>query len=151
MVKQLSIVVGLCILGFLTWRLGMSLSSDALGMAVGLVFGVLAGIPSALLVLASSRRRERVDDDDDDYRQEAARYLERPQYYQPPVIVLAAPMEQQPQTVNNYNAPSVTIHTPAAGGMPLLADREREVQAQRSGRVFRVVGEPEGGDTWTLQ
>ena len=140
--KQLSIAAGLCILGWLTWRLSMSLSSDALGMAVGVVFGVLAGIPSALLVLAtSSRRRER--DDGDDYRREAARYLERPPYYQPPVIVLAAPLERQPQTVNNYtDNRSVTIHTPAQGGqtMPLIADRQTEVQAQQGGRVFRVVG-----------
>lgn len=142
--KQLTVVVGLCILGFLTWRLGSALSSDALGMAVGVLFGVLAGIPSALLVLASSSRRERDDDDDDDdYRREAAQYLKCPPYYQPPVIVLAAPVEDKPQTVNNYHAPSVTIHTPAAGGMPLLADREREVAAQRGGRVFRVVGERE--------
>lgn len=118
------------------------LSSDALGMAMGVVFGMLAGIPSALLVLASSRRQER-DDDDDDYRRDAARYLERPSYYQPPVIVLAAPMAQEPQTVNNYHAPSVTIHTPPAQGMPLIADRQREVATQQGGRVFRVVGERE--------
>jgi len=125
----------------LAWFMMSRLSSDALGMAAGVVFGVLAGIPSALLVLASSRRRER-DDDDDDYRAEAARYLERSQYYQPPVIVLAAPREQQPQTVNNntYND-NRQVHV--GSPMPLLVDREREVQAQRGGRVFKVVGERE--------
>ena len=54
----------LVILGVMTWRLGSSLSSDALGMAVGVVFGVLAGIPAALLVLATnSRRREQEDEE----------------------------------------------------------------------------------------
>ena len=54
----------LVILGVMTWRLGTSLSSDALGMAVGVVFGVLAGVPAALLVLATnSRRREQEDDE----------------------------------------------------------------------------------------
>lgn len=126
----------------LAWFMMSRLSSDALGMAVGLVFGVLAGIPSALLVLASSRRRERDDDDDDNYRAEAARYSERTQYCQPPVIVLAAPREQQPQTVNNYNyTDNRQVHV--GSPMPLLADREREVQAQRGGRVFKVVGERE--------
>ena len=145
--KKLSMVAGLCILGFLTWRLGMSLSSDALGMAVGVVFGVLAGIPSALLVLASSRRRDRDDEYDDDRHALPPPYVQGPPYpYQPPVIVLAAPMEQQPQVVNNtYNAPSVTIHTPPAGGMPLIADRQREIATGQGGRVFRVVGEREEG------
>lgn len=36
--------------------IGDKLSTDALGMAVGLVFGVIATIPAALLVLAASRR-----------------------------------------------------------------------------------------------
>lgn len=40
------------------WRVGGSLSSDALGMAVGMLFGVMAGIPTALLMLASQRREE---------------------------------------------------------------------------------------------
>ena len=119
--KQFSFGVGLVLLAFLTWRMVTSLSSDALGMAVGVVFGVLAGIPSALLVLASSRRQGRDDDDDDD---------------------------DAPRTVtvtqNFYvtdNRRQLTIHAPA-GGMPLLADREREVAAQRE-RRFVVVGERE--------
>lgn len=37
------------------------LSSDALGMAVGLVFGVLAGLPTAALVLASRDQRDSQD------------------------------------------------------------------------------------------
>ena len=142
--KQLGLVAGAALVGLLAWFMLTHLSSDALGMAIGFVFGVLAGIPAALLVLATSRRPARDDDDDeDDYREQARRYPE-PYSYQPPVIVLAAPMAQEPQTVNNYHAPSVTIHAPA-GGMPLLADREREIQTQRGGRVFRVVGEREGG------
>lgn len=124
------------------------LSSDALGMAVGVVFGVLAGIPSALLVLASSRRRPDDDDDDDDYRADyhtLQRQGERalpPYPYQPPIIVLAAPVADKPQVVNNG---SMTVHS-GAQAMPLIADRQREVAAQRGGRVFRVVGEREEWD-----
>ncbi len=141
--KQLGLVAGAALVGFLAWFMLTRLSSDALGMAVGFVFGVLAGIPAALLVLATSRRQNR-DDDDADYREQARRYPE-PLPYQPPIIVLAAPMAQEPQTVNYTDNRSVTIHAPA-GGMPLLADREREIQTQRGGRVFRVVGEREWGD-----
>ena len=42
--------------GFLgVWQLGEKLSPDALGMMVGLIFGALAGIPAALLVLYAVR------------------------------------------------------------------------------------------------
>ena len=140
--RQLGLVAGVALVAVLGVYMMTRLSSDALGMAVGFVFGVLAGIPAALLVLATSRPRER-DDDDDDYREQARRYPE-PLPYQPPVIVLAGLVAQEPQTVNYTDNRSVTIHAPA-GGMPLLADREREIQTQRGGRVFRVVGEREGG------
>ena len=89
----------LVILGVMTWRLGSSLSSDALGMAVGVVFGVLAGIPAALLVLATNSRRREHEEEERDERYE--RYQQRqdrqlPAYpYQPPVIVVAG--AQAPQ------------------------------------------------------
>ena len=42
--------------GFLgVWQLGEKLSPDALGVMVGLIFGALAGIPAALLVLYAVR------------------------------------------------------------------------------------------------
>ena len=37
------------------WQLGGKLSPDALGMLTGLIFGSLAGIPAALLVLYTVR------------------------------------------------------------------------------------------------
>ncbi|GIV81742.1 MAG: hypothetical protein KatS3mg051_1207 [Anaerolineae bacterium] len=39
-------------------RIGGELNSDALAMAVGVVLGVLATVPTALLVLAGERRRQ---------------------------------------------------------------------------------------------
>ncbi len=57
----LALLVGV---GVMTWRLGSALSSDALGMAVGVVFGVLAGIPTALLVLATNSRRRAQEDEE---------------------------------------------------------------------------------------
>ena len=146
--KQLGLVAGVALVAVLGGSMLTRLSSDALGMAIGVMFGVLAGIPSALLVLATSRRRDRDDEYDADRHALPPPYVQGPPYpYQPPVIVLAGLVAQEPQTVNNYtDNRSVTIHTPAAGGMPLLADREREVRAQQGGRVFRVVGEQEWGD-----
>src|SRR4051794_16230253 len=51
--------IGLALLIFVGaagWRIGGSLSSDALSMAVGVLFGVVAGVPTALLLMAGSRR-----------------------------------------------------------------------------------------------
>ena len=58
-------IAALIFVGMLTWQIGARLSTDAVGMGVGLVFGVLAGIPTALLVLATDRRPS-VDDDNVD-------------------------------------------------------------------------------------
>lgn len=65
------------------WRLGERLSADALGMAIGIVLGVLAGIPASLLIVASARRREEEDEHIERVRTEPAQPV-----YQPPVIVL---------------------------------------------------------------
>jgi len=42
---------------FVLWWLGEHLSPDAIGMAIGLAFGVLAGLPAAALILVASRSR----------------------------------------------------------------------------------------------
>ncbi len=49
-------LMGLVFIGTVGWRVGESLSSDAVSMALGLLLGVMAGIPTALMVLAASRR-----------------------------------------------------------------------------------------------
>lgn len=41
--------------GVAGWQIGQKLSSDAVSMAVGVLFGCMAGIPAALLVLVSQR------------------------------------------------------------------------------------------------
>ena len=46
-------LIGLIILGFVSYmgfRIGGELSSDAFGMAIGMLFGIMAGIPTALRV-----------------------------------------------------------------------------------------------------
>mgnify|MGYP006901756260 FL=1 len=54
--KRLIIVALLIFVGFAGWQAGGALSTDAMGMAVGIVFGVLASLPAALLILVASRR-----------------------------------------------------------------------------------------------
>ena len=48
------------------WRLSELLSPDAIGMAIGMTLGVLAGIPTLALVTLA-RRRDEEDYDDRDY------------------------------------------------------------------------------------
>ncbi|HRW04459.1 MAG TPA: hypothetical protein P5121_05170 [Caldilineaceae bacterium] len=50
-------LVGLATLVGMAKLLGASLSPDSIGMILGVLMGVLAGLPLALLVLASNRRR----------------------------------------------------------------------------------------------
>lgn len=102
--RKLVIVGCLLFVAVAAWRIGERLSPDAIGMAIGVLFGILAGIPTALLVLASSRRRSEMD--------EEPRVAGRPRGalaygyeqamlpQQPPVIILAgngAPMQMLPQ------------------------------------------------------
>lgn len=88
--KRFVFLGGLLLLGVAAWRVGNALSSDAIGLALGVVFGVMASLPGALLVLVAARRQAA--------REEAA--PPRASYYggypgahpafppQPPVIVV---------------------------------------------------------------
>ena len=135
--RKFVMLAGLVMLGVFAWRLGESLSSDALGMAVGMVFGILAGIPAALLVLATSNRRRQEEEDAraeryDRYSQRQDRQL--PAYpYQPPVIVVAGGGQaQQPAPPPLGPAPYYVPSQGAAWG-----------DGGRSERRFKVVGERE--------
>lgn len=101
--KKLLIVGALLFVGVAGWRIGGTLNSDAIGMAVGMLFGVMAGIPTALVVIAAGRDRP------------AESGLERPRSRhtqqqvsgygyqpQPPVIVVTSGTQQQlPQSGMN--------------------------------------------------
>ena len=53
--KQITIVICVGLVALVLWRITGSISSDALGLAIGVVFGVLAGLPTAVLVLAGNQ------------------------------------------------------------------------------------------------
>lgn len=124
--KRLLLMIIFVFVGIAAWRIGDSLSSDAVGLAVGVVFGVMAGLPTALLVLAGNRRRG------EDREERHAREVPAPYGYggQPPVIVLAG-SGLQPQA----SLPEQNSHQLGAG--------ER---APRPERQFRFVGAPEGSN-----
>lgn len=111
----------LIIIGGVVWRITDALSSDALGMALGILFGMLAGIPVTLLVLAAQRRPPppRAEHRPDAYR------------HDPPVIVLTGGNH-----VPNQNRPDSQY-------APLLLGQRRP---HRSGRTLP---DPDDGEDWT--
>ncbi len=127
--RRFLVMVLLVFVGAAGWRIGGRLSIDALGMAVGIVFGVLASVPAALLVLAASRGRRGEREFGDRSRQQG------PYGGQPPVIVVAGPpgYQQLPQPGPGY---------PALPGQGQIIDLPVE-------RTFRVIGEEdESADEW---
>ena len=57
MFKQLSFAAVLGFVAVMTWQILARMSMDALAMAMGIVLGIGAGLPVALLLLAAERRR----------------------------------------------------------------------------------------------
>jgi hypothetical protein len=131
--------LGLVLLVFVAtagWRIGGSLSADALSMAVGVLFGVMAGIPTALLVMASGRREPASSPESGRRRGDAYPMHGYPMLGgypppQPPVIVVAGPQHTQPLFGQHNPAFAGPNAGPAWGA------------ADRSARSFKVVGERE--------
>lgn len=142
--KQWIVVAGLVAMGAGAWFVANRLSSDAIGMIVGLLFGILAGVPPALLVLVASRRRREPEEDAPRGR---GGYPALPQ---PPVIVVTGGAPQQlgangryPGAYGSgygagYGAGYEVIDYPAAQGRAALPG------PTQGGRPFRLVGEQDG-------
>ena len=127
--KQLIGLIVLGFVGFMGFRIGGELSPDAFGMAVGLLFGVMAGIPTALILLASQRREQPHSD----------RHERQPQRQ----------IEQQPQQVTNNYITHNHLHVHNAPGLQRSRQAEVIQRQQLPGsapgmgeqRRFRIIGE----------
>ena len=136
--KHFGLLIMCVFVGVVGWRIGGELSTDAMGMAIGMLFGVMAGIPTALILLASQRR-----DDGHRGRHEQPR---RPRVEQQP----PAP----PQVVNNYHN-----HLHLHGAQPAAPGRSRQAEVMQrhslpgpmpempAPRQFRIVGQ-DVDETW---
>ena len=127
--KRVVVIAILIFLGAAMWRIGESLSSDAIGMALGVAFGVLAGLPVALLTLAAGRRRTEYGSESSGRRPDGGYPYYQPQ---PPIIVVTGG-QQLPGGQNSAGYLPMG-QEPAASAWP----------GQRADRVFTVVGEKEG-------
>jgi hypothetical protein len=139
-------LAALIFVGIAAWRIAGQLSADALGMAVGVLFGVMAGVPAALMVMASGRRRAEEEETPSRRRQQSQGMPQHPAYYpgygpagyppQPPVIVLAGPGMGQPGYPQGYSQ---------GYSDPYGQQRMRALPAPEAVdvRQFKVVGEKE--------
>ncbi|MCX6047507.1 MAG: hypothetical protein NT075_20580 [Chloroflexi bacterium] len=141
--------IGLLLLifaGAVGWRVGGGLSSDAVSMAVGVLFGVLAGVPTALLLLAAERRRSsseelRRAEWGRDRNAAPGHHLAGSHYpaYQPqaPVIVLTGAPTAGQQLGYGLPAP---VDPRELRSEPQWPGEREPARAQRQ---FKVVGEKE--------
>lgn len=130
--KRFLLIAVLVCVGVMAWSIGNRLSTDALGMAVGILFGMSAGIPAALLVLVSSRRRTEEEEEEEVRPMRSGYgYPNFPGYPQPPVIVVTGHPQQQFAGQSPYQ---VIDHQSGA----LFAQ-----SSPNGNRQFRLVGESE--------
>jgi len=113
-------------------RVFESLSSDAIGMALGVFFGVLATIPVTLLVLAMTRGQQ---------RQAPPTREPREPSHQRPMIVMMPSTPQQPQ-----QQPSQWSVNPTSPPQPRLLTTSKGLDDNEQPGNFRIIGEE--GSSW---
>lgn len=131
--KKMLVLGTLLFVAIIAFRVAERLSADAIGMGLGVLFGVLAGIPTALLLLAAARRRE--DEMENSRRGSRGRQLgHEPPYgalpQQPPVIILAG--NGMPMPANGLRAGG-NYDIDGYPALPAPSDMPRR-------RQFRMVG-----------
>ena len=141
--KQLIILLTVAFMVTLGVVVGMRLSSDAIAVLVGVIAGVAASIPCALLLMAVTRRRET----------EHGRYLEHQGYNEP---YRDEPYHDDPRRYDPRRAmPPVIVVTPGQAAPQQLGpwasgqdhwNAWEEGGAPRSQRQFRVMGYDESED-----
>jgi hypothetical protein len=129
--RRLMMLMALVFIGVVGWRLVDNLSSDALSMGLGVLFGVMAGVPTALMVLVADRRRE----ERPTLRRApeyGANHPYYPQHYphQPPVIVVTG------------QGMASGLPQPGYGAMPRYPQLDAP-EWPRPERRYRLVGEQE--------
>lgn len=135
--KAAVVVTVVLVIGVFAWSIANRLSADAIGMALGLGFGVLAGIPAALLVFVASRRRAPWEDEDDDELMGPQRMGYLPYGGQAPVVIVTPGGAQQPAN-GSYAGQENQFEQAMMAPRPALPGPSHHVGQPR---VFRMIGE----------
>lgn len=133
------VVTVVIVVGVFAWSIANRLSADAIGMALGLGFGVLASIPAALLVLVASRRRAPWEEEEEETARPPVGYL--PYGNQSPVVVVTAGMPQA--AANNAGYAPQDGYGYAANEYPPRPALPGPTHHISQPRVFRMIGEAE--------
>ncbi len=133
--KRLAIIALLIFVGFAGWRAGGVLSTDAMSMAVGVVFGVLASIPAALLILAATRRSAQAEPLTAPRPEQQAGFRSQsmPGGAQMPIVIVAPP------AYPGFGAPAGNQFAQLPGPQP--NGWAVPFQPARPQRAFTIVGE----------
>jgi len=113
---------------------GQRMSTDAMAVVVGVVFGVAASIPTSLLIVAATRGRR----DESRYSSTATRSIgpdPRPPAVAPQIYVISPPMQHPSQAAAPWQIPG--------GMLPQLPPPQNGTFSADSSRRFKVVGEDE--------
>lgn len=141
--KRLIIVALLIFVGFAGWQAGGALSSDAMGMAVGIVFGVLASLPAALLILVANRRSTQQEPHSPRI---SGPHQPQAGHGQMPIVIMAPPAPPgygQPGYGASAGQPYAQLPAPQTGNWAFPPP------PARAERAFTIVGEQsEYVDEW---
>ena len=144
--------LALCVMvaiGVLAWKVGEKLSADSIGMAIGILFGIMAGIPTALMMMASDRRRAEQADAMRAMEKEDRRLGHQNGGGGQPMIIIAGGAPQQLPQQPGWGHPQQGWDQPKMFPPPPrqqpIVDTD-EVVVTGKGRQFRVVGEE--GEQW---
>ena len=128
--KAKPVVVGVVVVfvAVLAVIIGQRMSTDAMAVVVGVLFGVTASIPTSLLVVAVTRRAQERG------AEEGRGHRER---MQPPVIVVNPGGSKAAPWYSPYQSPALppSLHGEPTRSFHIMGDEETVLEAQwRAGR-----------------
>jgi len=129
--KQTMIGAAVVCVGVLAVIIGQRMSTDAMAVVIGVIFGVAASIPTSLLVVAVTRRGQGRG------AEEGRGQRER---MQPPVIVVNPGGSQGAPWYSSYQSPVLpsSLHGEPTRSFHMVGDEETMLEAQwRSGGSTR--------------
>jgi len=127
--KRVMVAAGLLFVVALAVIVGLRMSTEAMAVVIGVIFGVAASIPTSLLIVAVTRRaQERTIEESQRYRERA----------QPPVIVVSPGGVSASPWSSPFQTP---VLPPAVNGEPtrrfhVVGDEEVTLEAEVRDRWF---------------
>lgn len=107
--KKFITIAALVFVGAAGYQINQTMSHDAIVLIIGFLFGVMAGLPAALVVVASQRRQQ------PDPVPPMPHYANAPQQAQQPPIIVLDGGQRHRQDITATGGNSYSLMTPRAG------------------------------------